>query len=252
MDRTCAAPAAAAAAGLAGLVGFAGAGCHGEAKAPDSQSVVTLRDAGRAPLHALAYRPGTSTRQVKFKTGPATTTIEWKPDDGRPSSLRYRFVLTGLDFADTPAAGEAEVLKSLIGKVTGTVVSDAHGRATAINDSERYRIAPAVPDIASLAIVPLPTEAIGVGARWTVTGHPSPQLPIKAALDYEAIAISPEGATVRWTGHYDAETGERSSDVDGQMEIRFDDVMPLRGSLRQRPVLPSPDSKPIELMIAIE
>jgi hypothetical protein len=233
-------------------------GCGTPHEPPRATSVVTLNDPGAAPQHAVQYASHPGTRRVQVIAGdartPRTMTFVVDVEVGAgtsPIHVRYR----GIDALIPQGNGSGSdapdpEIGAFVRHVAGTLASDVHGRATANADSERVWTTPSIPNALSVAIVPLPTEPIGVGARWHVTGADPVLAMTDAAFDYEATALDADGATVRWTGK--ATGGGTTVSFDGTATVRFADLVPERATIVEHIPPQPPDIPALDLVITIE
>jgi hypothetical protein len=221
---------------LAVSVVAAGAACS--ASEPElSKETITLLEAGRAPHRAVTYRPTRAHTTKGAVRDSMHFTVDWKLLSARDGKAKYRFQITEAGMA--PPAGElanmgaeeAAVQQQVFAMVRklgkGVVVGDAQGRVGAAHDSAIAHVSPSIPDLAELMVVPLPTEPIGVGARWRVQGARWADAVVD--LEYEARELSAEGVTVTLQGG--SEQDAMRTALTGEIAARFDDLVPQRGTL---------------------
>lgn len=217
---------------------------------------MTLREAGAAPQRITQYATLAGTRHVRVSAGDArpTATMTFLVDvdtaaGTAPIHARFRGVdaLTPQS-KDGPSAPDPQI-GEFVRHVAGTLASDVHGRATANVDSDKVWTTPSLPAVLSMAIVPLPTEPIGVGARWRVTGADPVLAVTDAVFDYQATALDANGATVSWTAK--ATTKGVVIAMDGTTTIRFADLIPVRATITQH--VPASGQIPaLDFVITIE
>ena len=147
----------------------------------ETQTTVTLRDAGagtRSPLvYKFATTPRTLTTHLEIKgsgtENVALTIVATPHPAGADASIEYRITKAAVTVpADAPAEvsrAKAEVEAALNGKVARTTVSD-HGITGALEmdgpiDQTAFGLVTRAVD---LAFVPLANEPVGIGARWEV------------------------------------------------------------------------------------
>ncbi len=235
------------------------AACGGPHEPPSATSIVTLREPGASPQHAIQYAPRAGTRRLNVISGDARTSrgMTFVVDlemTAATSPIHVRF--HGID-ALIPAGNHSsgsDVSDPDIGEfvrhVAGTVASDVHGRATANADSDHVWTTPSLPNALTMSIVPLPTEPIGIGAQWHVTGADPALAVTDAAFDYTATALDADGATVRWTGK--AIANGTAVALDGTATVRFTELVPVRATIVQHVPASSPDIPAIDVALAIE
>jgi len=167
-----------------------------------------------------------------------------------PIRARFRGVDALVPHRGSGSATADPDIGGFVRHVAGSLASDGHGRATANADSDHVWTTPSIPNALSMAIVPLPTEPIGRGARWHVAGA-DPGLGVSdAELDYEATALDTDGATVRWTGNVHKDG--LAIQLEGTATVRFTELLPAHTTIVQH-VPPQPGGIPaLDFVITIE
>ena len=149
-------------------------------------------------------------------------------DHADPARYHYQ----GKDLITTPPLkGDEPVdIKRLATGSSGEMGADSHGRATAASafDEDTMR------DLLGLAIVPFPSEPVGVGARWHVAGRAAPGvLAFDAALDYELVAFDGDALQVRWAGTI-TDGHKTVESFAGTATVRPSDLLPVTADLTQK------------------
>lgn len=217
------------------LLALLAAGCHGDP--PPSTATVALVDPGREPRREMRYAPSGGDREIRFEMPMMVFVVDWKLVGGDPPHYRFHGK-DALGTDEAPAsADEREVMRKVATGAQGDIAADVHGRATSASGSQST-----IEELLGIAIVPWPTEPIGVGARWHVTGRAAPGTkPIDAALDYELVALDGDQAKVRWTGH-NLQGATEIQKMAGEMTVRPSDLLPVGGWIDQ--TLPIPNLPP--------
>lgn len=223
----------------------------------DQAPEVSLLAAGSAPRRALSYQPVDRDRQLELtieldagipgegmKLGLVLDWSEAGTADGRP---RRDYAVTGADAASMPAsagAQEAQIIRMIASSYRGTAghaLSTPSGHV-AFAQTAGKPMTPNLTWLLSVAVVPLPVEPVGVGARWRAVQRGT----IEGAayvLDrtYELVALEADGARLRVTGEQVVAVGQGDADastmdgltmgmrVAGDVAIGFGDVLPRSG-----------------------
>lgn len=199
---------------------------------PAPTSIVTLREPGAEPRRVLSYHPLATVPGPRFTIDDPdlTLALSWQPDaQVKPPGLRYRFSVTEAKFLH----GDSDIEALFLALEPGVLVSDDHGRASAGLPGARWT-APSIPGLLTAFIIPLPTETIGAGARWHVTGPASGSVPASVSSDYQLTALSAEEATVSWDSTFSSQADSKGSiTLHGSATIRFDDLLPRAGHARE-------------------
>jgi hypothetical protein len=218
----------------------------GDPKVP--ATVIALADPGAAPRRALVYQPKAVKRAARIivQQPGLVMAVDWKlTSSSRTAPIRYGFELTGVkfDFDD----GDTLVEDMMMKLEPGVAVGDEHGRVAA-KILGAHNTAPSIPVVLMTVIVPLPSEPIGVGAKWIVRGDGFGDPGAKAVTDYQLTALAADGGTV---------TAHRTTTLDGKavaeetstMQIRFDDLLPVQTDLRARMLVHDDVWIPMELRV---
>jgi hypothetical protein len=212
-----------------------------------SATQVKLIDAGAEPRKVLRLHPAPDDKQtliVAMKMVPLSerlvlnSTLKQVADNG---TITYEIVLSDLSLGDVPGldATDAEAMKGRLAAIkgmssTGTVSSqgvagELKAQGSDRNNPRMSQMAGQMQEFYGQLVVPLPTEAVGVGAKWQV------QRPIKThgttvedTSDYELTAMEGDHLTVKGVSVQSAakmtgrETKERTLDLAH--------VLPIAGS----------------------
>jgi hypothetical protein len=200
--------------------------CRGQP--PASTASVTLVDPGHEPRRAIAYAPRDGTRLVNLKLQDMTFVVQWRLDHADPT--RYHYQGKDLIMTPPPKGDEASAIKTIATASSGEMGADSHGRATAASalDTDSTR------DLLAFAIVPFPSEPVGVGARWHVGGRAAPGVQaIDAALDYELVAFDGDAIQVRWTGTM-TDGQQLAASFAGTATVRPSDLLPVMADFTQK------------------
>jgi len=181
-----------------------------------STPTITLDAPGNEPRRVIAYAPHARDRvaTLSFSSGPedaqpglnlaVAVKLGWKvPGD---ASRPYEFhVVESKALAPKDAKGGEEKIIAAVGGmysgIAGRVDADAQGRAHLVRTTETVPTRPSLLWLIQPLLVPLPAEAIGVGAKWTVK-QPVTMNDADGALErtYELTSIASDALSIKVTG----------------------------------------------------
>jgi hypothetical protein len=181
-----------------------------------STPTITLDAPGNEPRRVIAYAPHARDRvaTLSFSSGPedappglnlaVAVKLGWKvPGD---ASRPYEFhVVESKALAPKDAKGGEEKIIAAVGGmysgIAGRVDADAQGRAHLVRTTETVPTRPSLLWLIQPLLVPLPAEAIGVGAKWTVK-QPVTLNDADGALErtYELTSIASDALSIKVTG----------------------------------------------------
>ncbi len=140
------------------------AACGGETTKPGTLALV---DPGTEPRVTLQYALGAFERDIAFVS---EIDVESRKDtfaDMRyrlkcgPNSCRYQMV-------KFEVLGEGSNFEGVKKAISGTIQVPANGLVSITADG-MMKTTPSTPELFKSVLIPLPGDAIGMGARWTVT-----------------------------------------------------------------------------------
>jgi hypothetical protein len=239
---------------------------------PAAQTATTpaelkLVEAGAEPRRVLAYTatPSTRTPQLRWQTrmsrgptmvmtlglswhGPKTASDPWTfaVDEATPSGEAYEGV----------GAGEATILEGLhamFAMVRGEVAFDDEGRLR-VKQTKGPDTQPAVPNLLRGVVVALPTDPIGVGAKWTIA-RPPDDTNATGVTEVELTAVDGDVLTLavaHETKFADPGAGPEAmtatESLAGTLQVGLDDVLPRAADLQGRLVseVPRPGEEPVK------
>lgn len=259
--------------GLALCVALASLACSGKSKGKDDGKVaedgagvpsikVTVLAAGVEPRRALRYQLGGPDRRVNLALEVAAPVpnegmkfgmvVDWRAArSADPGRMRRDWSVSSTRTLAAPGsagAGERQIIDTLASAYRGNAghaVANSAGHASFTRTSAGAPVRPTVEGMFEMAVVPLPSEPVGVGARWradrteTVDGET-----YTLSYTYELVALAADGARVRISGMQVADTGTPTADAgndgeldaagvglrySGEAEIGFSDCLPRSG-----------------------
>jgi hypothetical protein len=188
------------------------------AAVPTSARQVKLLEAGAEPRTALRLHPApddkqTLTMTLKMAQGnmklTLDSTVKQVADNG---SITYLLVVSDLDMSEKPgmAPGAAETVKGMLSAVkgmsgTGTVSSQGVSmgfkmQAASGTNPMLNLLADQMQGLLSELVLPLPEEAVGVGAKWQVKAPIKSQgITIDQTVTYELASLEGERLTLKDT-----------------------------------------------------
>jgi hypothetical protein len=203
-------------------------------------------------------------RIPETRVPPMRMTMEYKVTDALPDgAVRYDMVATKVEVLDDPdvppqvAASVRATSKGLEGfRGSGTITSRGFARDTEIQlpprlDPQTRQLLEGMRSSLDQLAAPFPEEAVGVGARWQVTTRLEQNgMTIEQVATYELLKLSAEGGTARVTITQSARPQRiqapgmpAGANVDlvslkssggGELEFRFDRLMPPRSRVKAR------------------
>jgi hypothetical protein len=191
--------------------------------APTSAKRVKLLDPGAEPRKELRLRPPPDDKQaltMTLKLGKAGdvklsvgSTVKQVADNG---TITYVLVLNDISMSGKEQAPQAaEVMKAALAAVkgtsaTGTVSSQGVGgelkmQAPGGGNALMGQFGGQMQDLFGQLVVPLPDEAVGVGAKWEVKAPVKSQgMTIDQAATYELVSLEEGRLTVKSTATQNA------------------------------------------------
>jgi hypothetical protein len=122
--------------------------------------------------------------------------------DADASGAKFKVAFTGVDARDRPGAKDKDTFKTELGVLSGTVLSGVVSPSGQLANLSLHVDKPSDKAMAALQLIRismmpmwpvLPTEAIGVGARWTVTATYTIADSIEATQTTEMEVVSHKG-----------------------------------------------------------
>jgi hypothetical protein len=203
-------------------------GCGNGSFDPKLEQVIQLTAPGAEPRRAVAFHPATTAEapvDLHFTRGPSGTQMTIKvvftSEVPHPEEAwRMRFIVSSFALDGSELDGCYKALE-------GVMAVDVRGRAIAglVGNCSTN---PSVPALLTQLTVPLPAEAIGLGATWHAA------VPGGRGMDYQLTSWTANGATITWGSAAGAPTkpnGEFGVITSGKSTIRFDDVLPVNATI---------------------
>jgi hypothetical protein len=212
-----------------------------------STPTITLDKPGTEPRRVIAYAPhgGDRVATLSFSSGPqdappglglaVAVKLGWKvPAD---ASKPYEFhVVESKALAPKDVKGGEEQIIAAVGAMysgnAGRVDADAQGRAHLVRTTSTLPTKPSLLWLMHPLLVPLPVEAIGIGAKWTVK-QPLAMNGADGALErtYEltstaggVLGIKVTGST-RWTAQGGSAGDAIVENVTGTLAVKPTDLL---------------------------
>lgn len=247
--------------------------------APAARPQVELLSPGNEPKQELRFRPAVDAKQTATMTMKMDMAIsiggQSMPSMAMPASvmtletvvtkvepngdIRYNFTYTNADVVadrNTPAQAVEAMrtqMKKMVG-IGGTIVVDSRGQTKESNfnfppqtdPSLRQSMGQMTNSLEQLSS-PLPQEAVGVGAKWRVSGPLTLNgMNLTQTTTYELVSLQDNVATIKATVEQTAASQNLSpasmpagssftlrsfnSQGEGQMRLRLDQLMPINSS----------------------
>jgi hypothetical protein len=216
----------------------------------------------REPRAVLAYAPGGDERIALVEQnvpglGDAAPMslqlrLKWSTPPTGPSGVRRHFAVLDASTPTPPGAseGEAQILAAIGGmyeQIEGYAAVPGPGRLEVVQ-TKGLPSAPSVPWMLHSLAVPLPGEALGVGARWTVHGTSMRrELRCTGSREYRLVASTPTGATIELKAEETCASPTQNPGASllaqdcafaGRVELDFADILPptaeIDGTLTMR------------------
>jgi hypothetical protein len=219
----------------------------------DAIATLNLIEAGAAPRRVAAYSPGGERRRVVLSwelsqgvparvTASLRLSLSWQS----PATRRepWRFDVETADFGPPDASPEERELLAGIGAMFAMLAGEVTPSGARFHVTQTPRLVWTTPSLAELlgsVLVPLPEQAIGVGAKWEVL-QMTPASGARLTRAYELITVDDDLLTIRvhtasssgggpGSAPPDVGTLQVQDVTDGTVTIHTRDILPVSATL---------------------